>query len=129
MCSVNDKKRDAIQLKINEYESKKMDLEEMKVKVEKALYENIDALTYANCVTKNLFEVDLGGKKTIDSLKECEDVITSRKNFFEVQLDNIKVSLEKIKNAIILARFDYDSIPDNCGVCSECCPPKQTEDI
>jgi hypothetical protein len=71
----------------------------------------------------------LGGKKTIDSLKECEAVISSRKNFFEVQLDNIKTSLEKIKNAIILARFDYDSIPDNCGVCSECCPPKQTEDI
>ena len=127
MCAVNDKKREAVRLRINGYKTKKSELEEFRTKIEKAFYENIEALTYITCVTNNLSGIDLGGPKTIDSLNECKKSIKERKDFFEEQLKNAVSSIKKIENAIEAAEKEYNNIPENCGACLECCPSEQGE--
>ena len=114
-----------MQLKINEYNNVKLEIEENKTKIEKALYENIEALTYAECVTKNLSGINLGGNKTVDSMNNCKNEINMRKKFYENELQKATNAITQVENAIEQAKQIRDSIPINCGTCSECCPPTE----
>jgi len=120
MCAVNDAKRNAILSRIKGYNATKTELEEMKKKVEKAFYENIDALTYVDCVTRNLNGINLGGNKTIESINECKNDIQLRKNFFETQLKNAVTAIKKLEDAIAAAKKEYKNLPTDCGDCLAC---------
>lgn len=127
MCSVNDKIREKIRSRIDGYNTTKSGLEEVKKKVEAALLDNHEALNYAKCVTTNLDGINLGGNQTIDSVSECKSSIDARIEFFNGQLKNINDAIKKLEEAIKNAENEYNNVPIDCGVCSECCPPKPTK--
>ena len=123
MCAVNDairkqydEKIRQLNLELDNEENKRNDLDRAKGEVQQLVDKS-------QCVIDNISQCDFGGDKILSSIKTSQQGYNERIDFYDDYLIKCKNAIDQITKEINETTELRNSLPKNCGVCSECCPP------
>ena len=123
MCAVNDAKRQQYEQQIQQLKSELDNEENKRNDLDRAKSEVQQLVDKSQCVIDNISQCDFGGDKILSSIKTSQQGYNERIDFYDDYLIKCKNAINQITKEISETTELKNSLPKNCGACSECCPP------
>lgn len=123
MCAVNDAKRSEYDAQIANLSAEYENEEKKKEAIIIARGEIQSAIKLSQCVIDNMSECDFGGDKILSSIETSQQGYKDKEDYYDEYLIKCENAMNQIlseKNELVSLR---NSLPKDCGSCSECNPP------
>ena len=124
MCAVNDAKRSEYNAQIANLNAELKNENQKKNAIIIARGEIQSAINLSQCAIDNISECDFGGDKILSSIKTSQQGYKDKEDYYDKYLIDCEKAINQILSEISQLTILRDSLPKDCGVCSECNPPK-----
>ena len=121
MCKYNDEIRNNYNTKIEKLKLEKTSEENKRSDINRACQEIRQMLNNTQCVINNISECSFGGYKILSSIKLSDQGYNERNDFYSEYYIKCQNAIEQINKEINETTLLRDTLPKNCGKCSQCC--------